>query len=201
MLYSDSLSVAQVITTSDGSQIAVPPSRATIKMESHPPELRVKGYELYKADVKLPQIADALGLPVSTVCHWSSDEGWKARKQAELSGQPIEAKITVLSSSATDRVVPADFAEKQAFFTDKTAEAAVRIAERMAELTGQELISSADRVSKAFAMGQKALRLTEDKAISIVLIPLLNGGSRQQEKLVESARLVDDQPELGLDNG
>lgn len=131
-----------------------------------------------------------MDLPVYTVSHWSSDEKWKARKDAELNGHTLA--LPAESKAPDAKHIPPDFAEKQALFTDRTAEAAVKIAERMAELTGTELIAQADRVSKAFAMGQKALRLTEDKAVSIIVIPLLNQGIKVAGQSPKLARKLDD---------
>ena len=153
----------------------------------HPLEVRERAFNLYRklgADGKrkytLPQIAEAVGVPVGTINKWSSVSKWHARaraldKQDAVLSEYDQRSETAAANAPTPRIDASTltFEEKQETFSKLMAEQALRLPQLMAKLKDSELLGAADKLAKLGAEARKALKLEEAQPSIILNVGLL----------------------------
>ena len=137
-------------------------------------ELREKARTLYEAGQTRREIAEATGLSLNTIAAWRKRDGW---------AQPAQALEIVPSTEVEPIEMPASFAEKQAVYTDKMSEAAVRLAHHVAALDGENLVKASDKISKGDLTARRALKLESNKPNQVIQIGILCG----QQVVAESS--------------
>jgi len=165
------------------------------KIEALPIELREKAFQLYRRGKSHAQIAEAVGIPRSTIGQWSSRYKWADRaktlptlydqlKQDGLTGNTPEPPGTNEST----------FGEKQTAYRDRMAAQAVRVAEIVAKMPDAMLLASADKVEKLDKIARKALNLETASPAVVVNIGLLSQGTQSRRAIALPAV----QPALSL---
>ena len=152
-------------------------------LDRHPLEVRERAFNLYRklgADGKrkytLPQIAEAVGVPVGTINKWSSVSKWHARaralnkQDAVLSEYDQRPETEAANAPKTPRIDASTltFEEKQETFSKLMADQALRLPQIIAELNDQQLIAAADKLAKLGQEARKTLKL-EDSAPRMIL--------------------------------
>jgi hypothetical protein len=134
-----------------------------------PVEVRAQALVMHANGVPSIEIADRLNLKAATVRSWIR----RQRKKDSLAEQPdLESVIEVDVPEATVEI-PDSLAEKQVFYQDRMADAAVRLAAHVSELDADALVKSADKLLKADQTARKALKLEGDKPVCAIQIGVL----------------------------
>jgi hypothetical protein len=158
-------------------------NRANPVGQSHPPELRERGYKLYAQRVPLAGIAEKLGVPLDTIRKWSSKGKWKTRLFLSGAGGTAAARTDsgAVESRQDDelaRLEDMSLEDKQALFQSIMENEAVRAAHAIQKVPTAALVQHADKIKKLEEAARRCLRL-EDKPnntiinLSFLAAPLL----------------------------
>ncbi len=134
----------------------------------HSRDLRGRARDLYQSGKTYQEIAEITKLPLSTLRNWCKRDGWKLAK-------PDQVDLTVATVPDEPVEVPESLSlrERQEFFQEKMTAAAVRLAEHVSKLDGEQLVKSADKLLKATQNARTSLKLDKQTGNPIIQIGVL----------------------------
>lgn len=145
-------------------------------LQQHPPELRERGYRLYKAGKPHAEIAKELGVPVSTLSRWSSTGKWRTRLFVEAGKKNTGARLSHSSDNQAKAYENLTLAEAQNLYESLMQIEAVKFADSLAAMPAALKLASADKIDKLDKVARKALKIETEKPRMAINLRLLAEG-------------------------
>jgi hypothetical protein len=153
-------------------KLSLPPPR--------PAAERSKARELYLADKSYQEISEETNIPVSTLRNWCARDGWKLAKS-----QPDEFEI-VPSREEIDTAIPDTLQECAEEYESNMAAASVIVSRRIAQMPPDEVVQKADRIKQIDSTARKALRIENDRPLTVIQIGVLAQSPAKREQALHS---------------
>jgi Phage terminase small subunit len=120
-------------------------------------------------------IAFELRLSPGLIRSWKKRDRWSQRIQVAKANPQMghEEIVTLAKRDDLDLEIPPELAERQTEYQDKLGAAAIRLANHIENMDGDELVQKADKISKADAVARKALKLETEKPHSLINLAVL----------------------------
>ena len=135
-----------------------------------PPELRRAAIALVREQGLSPRdAAEQLSLSFNTVKSWLARE-----KKRDLSvQQPTPIAIVEVGREPEEPIELDSLAEKQEFFQEKMSDAAVRLAQHVSTLEGDQLVKQADKIAKGAVTARASLKLDKGDFNPVIQLAVL----------------------------
>ncbi len=156
---------------SSRQKLSLPPPR--------PAAERSKARELYLADKSYQEISEETNIPVSTLRSWCARDGWKR------TSQPDEFEI-VPSREEIDTAIPDTLQACAEEYESNMAAASVIVSRRIAQMSPDEVVHKAARIKEIDFTARKALRIENDRALTVIQIGVLAQSPAKREQALHS---------------
>jgi hypothetical protein len=142
---------------------------------AHPRQLRERAFALYQEGKPYTDIAYELRVSSGTIRVWASREKWKEQVKIARANPEIDRETVVALAKREEPLldIPEELTEQQALYQANMSKAALVMSEGVAGMNAEEIVSRADKISKADIVARKALKMEPERPVPLIQIGIL----------------------------